>query len=392
MTNKLFIADANDCLSILEDNSFQTIYIDPPYNTSSKNFEYLDKRDDWETFIEEKMVRSQQLLQDTGVIFISIDDNKLIELRMICDKVFGKKNFLGMFITRQATRSNAKHINVIHEYVIVYAKDKNKAPSFQIERLKIPFYKDKLERLIKEVKNTFSTKGKEDAEKLLKEKVKSLSKLEHFSFLRNYQNIDEHGDIYFATDLSVPNKKDQELYIKEINLTLPNLKTRSWTSKERIIQLFNDGKLVFKGQRPYEKVLLKYSKDNALSILNFYSRQGKHNLEKLGLGNLFSTAKPVEMIKYFIKLSQNSKNDRVLDFFAGSGTTAQAVIECNQEDFGNRKFVLCQKAEEIVNNKQVIEYLVKLGLKNQVNEITKLRLEKLQDLYNFEFEEVYLNH
>lgn len=109
-------------------------------------------------------------------------------------------------------------------------------------------------------------------------------------------------------------------------------------------------------------------------------------MEKLGLGEFFSTAKPVEMIKYFIKISQYADDDIILDYFAGSGTTGQAVIECNQEDGKNRQFILCQIPEEIKNNKKAISYFQNLGIQPDISEITKLRLAKLQEKYSFDFQ------
>ena len=325
-------------------------------------------------------------MQETGVLFVSIDDNKLIELRLICNEVFGKDNFLGMFITRQTTRSNAKHINTIHEYIIAYAKNKRKAPAFEIKRLEIPFYADKLLPLMAEIKKEHKQNGIASATQLLKKRLKEFEKIEYFSFLKNYSIVDENGEICFATDLSTPNGEPRELYIEEIMLHLPALKSRGWFSKEKFIKLFNENKLLFKQGRPYEKHLLSELKDNAMSILNFYSRQGKHDLERLDLGNVFSTAKPVEMIKYLIKISQISHNDKILDFFAGSGTTAQAVLECDQEDNGQHEFVLCQVQEEIKNNLYAIEYLSGLGYQSNIAEIIKLRLARLQYFIQFTYE------
>ncbi|AUX61087.1 DNA methyltransferase [Simonsiella muelleri] len=384
--NKLYVMDAEDCLNRLPENTFQTVYIDPPYNTQSKKFEYHDHYDDWEDFITSKIRKTRQVMQETGVLFVSIDDNKLIELRLICNEVFGKDNFLGMFITRQTTRSNAKHINTIHEYIIAYAKNKRKAPAFEIKRLEIPFYADKLLPLMAEIKKEHKQNGIASATQLLKKRLKEFEKIEYFSFLKNYSIVDENGEICFATDLSTPNGEPCELYIEEIMLHLPALKSRGWSSKEKFIKLFNENKLLFKQGRPYEKHLLSESKDNAMSILNFYSRQGKHDLERLDLGNVFSTAKPVEMIKYLIKISQISHNDKILDFFAGSGTTAQAVLECNQEDNGQREFVLCQVQEEIKNNLYAIEYLSGLGYQSNIAEIIKLRLARLQYFIQFTYE------
>ncbi|EGQ80812.1 type III restriction-modification system DNA methyltransferase [Fusobacterium animalis ATCC 51191] len=116
-----------------------------------------------------------------------------------------------------------------------------------------------------------------------------------------------------------------------------------------------------------------------MSILNFYSRQGKHDLEKLGMGDMFSTAKPVELIKYLIKISSN-KNDIILDFFAGSGTTAEAVLKLNKEENSERKFILCQIDEKILNNKKSIEKLKGYNYKNSIASITKLRLKKIRKI------------
>lgn len=387
--NSLYMMDAEKALSLIDSDSVQSIYIDPPYNTYSKLFEYDDCHNDWEGFLFSKLEKAKKVLKDTGVIFISIDDAKLVELRLICNEIFGKDNFLGTLITRQATRSNAKHINTIHEYVIVYAKNKNKAPRFQVKRLDIPYYNQIITPLINEVKKNFKTKGKKEAENLLKFELKKISALEGFSWIKNYNIIDDDGEICFATDLSVPSKSPKELFIPEINLFLPALKYRGWVSKDRIVRLHNENRLLFKNNRPYQKNLLSQSKDSAMSILNFYSRQGKHDLEKIGMGGLFSTAKPVELIKLLIKISSYRGDDIVLDFFAGSGTTAQAVIECNQEDGTNKKFVLCQTAEAIKNNKLASNTLQKNGYDNNIANLTRLRLEKLKEIYSFDYRIVY---
>ena len=243
--------DAEDCLNRLPENTFQTVYIDPPYNTQSKKFEYHDHYDDWEDFITSKIRKTRQVMQETGVLFVSIDDNKLIKLRLICNEVFGKANFLGMFITRQTTRSNAKHINTIHEYIIAYAKNKRKAPAFEIKRLEIPFYADKLLPLMAEIKKEHKQNGIASATQLLKKRLKEFEKIEYFSFLKNYSIVDENGEICFATDLSTPNGEPRELYIEEIMLHLPALKSHGWFSKEKFIKLFNENKLLFKQGRPF---------------------------------------------------------------------------------------------------------------------------------------------
>ena len=117
-------------------NKVKMIYIDPPYNTGGK-FSYKDKQESysWEYFMKERLLCAIKYLMPEGVIFISIDDNEYAILKIICDSVFDKKNFVGTFITHQSQRSNAKHINIVHEYILAYAKDKSKLDKFQIKRI-----------------------------------------------------------------------------------------------------------------------------------------------------------------------------------------------------------------------------------------------------------------
>ena len=155
--NQLYISKAEDFLPKLDSQSIQMIYIDPPYNTKSKQFEYNDSftDDDWEKMMSNVLTQSQRILKETGCIFVSIDDNSLIELRTIMNKIFGKHNFLGMFITKQANRSNAKQINTIHEYIVAYARDKKQCREFKIKRIDIPEYKSLIENLCSKVKFFF---------------------------------------------------------------------------------------------------------------------------------------------------------------------------------------------------------------------------------------------
>lgn len=375
--NQIYSMNAENFLPLIKNNTIKMIYIDPPYNTKSKNFEYNDDIENWDLFIKNLLEQSKHKLSDDGVIFISIDDNKMVDLRIIGDSIFGKKNFLGMFITKQATKSNAKHINIIHEYVVVYAKNKKQCPSFSVKRIDMPNYRQIILSLCQDIKNEFlKSNNLDDVNLFLKNKLKEYDGNEELSWLKNYSVVDECGNICFAKDLSIPSKP-HTLEIPEISLFLPALKTRGWSSKEKFIKLYHDNKLIFKNNRPYEKHLLIDSKDNAMSILNFYSRQGKHDLEKLGLGHMFKTAKPTQMIKYFIKLCTDG-DDIVMDFFAGSGTTAQAVIECNQEDGANRRFLLCQSPEPIKNNPEATQTLLENGYEGTIDNIAKLRLQLVE--------------
>ncbi len=187
--------------------------------------------------------------------------------------------------------------------------------------------------------------------------------------------MDEKGEIYFAKDLSTPSNP-RSVAIQEINLFLEPLKSRGWSSDEKLKELYYQNRLIFKNNRPYEKYYLKESQDNCLSVLDFYSRQGTKDLEKLGLKGLFKTPKPVALIKYLL-LCSTPKDSIILDFFAGSGTTAQAVIEVNKDYYLNWSFYLCQKEEKIKNNPQAASILKNKGYKNTISNIMLLRLEKI---------------
>lgn len=353
--NQIYIMDNLDFLKSSKlDNQIKLIYIDPPYNTNSK-FVFHDDRTNWEEFITCRIFESKRKLREDGIIFISIDDNKLFQLKLICDNTFGEKNYVGIFITKQSQRSNSKFINIIHEYILCYAKDKSKIDSFKIRRMDIPEDRKMIEDIYKKVNLTLSKYGQTEAQKLLKKKINNYMLQRNISWIKNYSNISEQGDIFFTKDLSVPSNNPKELEIVELGIDLPALKTRAWSSKNKIIDLFNKNKIFFKRNRPYEIHHLYDAVDNVKSILDFYSRSGTKDLDKLGLKYLFDNPKPVGLIKYLVRMI-HCNNDIVLDFFGGSGTTAQAIYELNFEDKLNNKYVLVQNKENIKNAKTLSIY------------------------------------
>ena len=121
--NKIFIGDNLKVLEdvLIEKESIKMIYIDPPYNTKSK-LSYNDRVDEeeWLSELEKRLVLSKSLLKNDGMVFISIDDNEYAELKLLCDRVYNKKNYVGTFIVKQAQRSNSKHLNTVHEYILYY--------------------------------------------------------------------------------------------------------------------------------------------------------------------------------------------------------------------------------------------------------------------------------
>lgn len=387
--NTIAIGDNLQHLRQLVNDSicFDVIYIDPPYNTGNY-FSYNDKRtaSDWIAFISKRLTLASAILKEDGVIFISIDDSSLYELKIACDEIFGKANFLGVFITKQATRSNSKHINTIHEYVIAYAKSKKKLPPFRIRRVNNPADAQMIHDISRRVKKEFETHGRRAAEQLLAAVNTEYMAKKNIAWLRNYSMVDDRGDVFFPKDLSVPGEP-AALTIEEIGLSLPALKTRRWSSPGKIIKLHNENKLHFKGKRPYEMHYLKDAFDNVLSVLDFYSRQGTNDLNKLGLRDLFDTPKPVELIKYLIRIATNTKDEAfILDFFAGSGTLGQAVMEVNIEDGKNHQFYLVQLDEAVAKNTKQYEFAKKNNLKPTVDQLMMHRLNVARDKLQFDKE------
>ena len=256
MKHKVYIGDNAKVMTFNKDfdqysGKVGMIYIDPPYNTKTKK-SYNDKqaREEWLDFMERRLRLAGYYLKEGGVIFISIDDNEYAYLKVLCDKVFGEQNCLGTFITKQSQRSNSKHINTVHEYILAYAKNKKKCPEFKVKRIDTPEGKKTIEAL--ETYGAFSIatcKTFDVALKEYRERLKEFCRDENLSWLRNYNFIDEDGKPFFATDLSTPGKP-RTVDIPEIGLHLDPLPTRGWSSDSKFIELHKANRLIFRDGRP----------------------------------------------------------------------------------------------------------------------------------------------
>ena len=351
----------------------QVIYIDPPYNTKTEK-SYRDRFHSgaWLAGISERIAAAHPFLKQSGVLFISIDDNEYAALKIACDGIFGAANFIGTFITRQAQRSNSRLINTTHEYILAYARDKNAVRPFSISRMDIPEEREMILTLSDAIQRELYAHGREAATKKLAQEIRRICAEMNITWLKNYNCIDEAGHIFFGKDLSTP-AAPREVHIPEIGLHLQPLAPRGWSSDEKFIALHRAGRLVYKGTRPYEIHYLHESKDSAPSVLNFYSRQGSKDLNELGLRGLFDTPKPVALIKFLIRLAAQP-GDVVMDFYAGSGTTAQAVYEINQEDKKNLSYVLIQREEAVSQKSKSYEICRRLGMRPLVSEIMLHRI------------------
>lgn len=310
-------------LNFIAKESIDLIYIDPPYNTGREDFIYNDKyvnSDDgylhskWLSFMEKRLSLAKQLLKPNGIICISIDDHEQANLKLLCDKIFGKSNFIAQMIwkSKSGGANDSASIASDHEYILTYAK--------LITKIKVN----------KDTKATVTTCYNQKDEN----GNYSLDRLDK-------QSLGYHESLDFP--IIGPDGKKYIVQHKDLN----NRKARWRWSKETIEQRYNE--LVFKWPFVYTKNYEKKDGQTPRSILfdeRFgRTRTGSTDLKSIiGNQNIFNYPKPVNLVKYIISIC-SSNNGTILDFFAGSGTTGQAVMELNKEDGGHRRFILCTNNE-----------------------------------------------
>lgn len=367
-TENLYIEGDNlDVLKLLREtylNRIKLIYIDPPYNTG-KDFIYEDnfyeetseflRRDrqfdeqgnrltpnfdsngrfhtDWLNMIYPRLRVARDLLAEDGVIFISIDDNEVENLRKVCNEIFGQSNFIASIpiLSNPRGRQSSKFIAQTHEYGIVYAKNINTCT----------IYGEPLtESQIKEYSNKDSLGNYRLLGLRLRggRATKAESPTLHFPI---YYNV-ENEDFY----LERKSKDDYEIIPKFEDGTLG---TWRW-SKTKILKQKDE--LIVKPVKDRYDVFQKdyLTDDKRMKLKSLWAEKeinydnSKRELSKLDLADFFPYAKPLYLIKKILK-TMSSKDSIVLDFFSGSGTTAHAVMELNAEEGGNRKFIMIQLPE-----------------------------------------------
>lgn len=344
-TNFILEGDNLHSLYLLEKthkNKVDLIIIDPPYNRGLNDFvyddNYIDKTDSfkhskWISFMNKRLIIAKKLLKDNGAIFINIDDNEFAQLKLLCDDIFGEENFISCFPWHNRTSvQNDTDISINHEYIIAYAKKRRKTN----RRLKAS-NKDEWYNL-----NDFVIQPKEtDSSK--------------------YSNPDnDPRGLWKADPFDAPNVRPNltyEIQNPVTGITYMPPKGRCWrTEPEKYQKLLEDNRIVFGkngNSKPqlkvfYNEVKMKGEIRNSWfdSDVYYTSTEGKKEfLSILPDKKIFNTPKPVNLYKEIIKMaiSPMQKDPVILDFFAGSGTVAQAVLE----ELGgkNAQFILCNSNE-----------------------------------------------
>lgn len=402
--NLLIKGDNLEVLKHLSNAYFEKIkmiYIDPPYNTGGDGFVYQDDRkfsveelsklagidkekakrileftqsksnshSAWLTFMYPRLYIAKQLLKDDGVIFVSIDDNEVAQLRLLMDEIFGEENFVANLIWKKKAggANDSITIAIEHEYILCYLKEKNGIYKKPMQENTLKKYKEKDSKF--ETHGYYTTKN-----------------------LCDFSLQDSKGLHY---DIICPDKT-----------ILKGIEHQWKCNKETFDKRLKDDRIVFRKKdniwqvyyKIYlneEKGILKYDLNgnivkkgvNLSSILNVgLNSESATTIKELFQINIFEYSKPISLITELLFVA-TKKDDIVLDFFAGSGTTGDAVMQLNAEDNGNRKYILVQLPEIIDLKKNSAAYdFVKNELKLEtptIFDITKERLiraaKKIQD-------------
>lgn len=425
-TKNIFIEGDNlEVLKVIQEsyvNKIDLIYIDPPYNTG-KDFVYNDKynktemdelndsgqideyknrlvtnsqtngkyHSDWLTMIYSRIKLAKNLLKSSGIIYISIDDNEVDNLRKICDEIFGENNFVAQIIIDGTPKNDPYIVSTAHEYCLVYVKNFDAAKNFNYG-IKNPVYS-----VLQEIYIKGNGNYKEIQQKLKDYYINNNLTEDNIS---NYKFVDEKG-IFRIGPIDDP----QNSGARDVRINLKTGKPcitpkRGWScSIETWNQWIKENLILFPDDDNTLASKKTYITEDRLDVMKAYFKiQTRKDTDYLrSLFDLsitpFSNPKPKELLKSFIKNS-NNKQLIGLDFFAGSGSFADAMMELNAEDNGERKFILVQIPQILeVSSKQsgkekkitqeAINYLEKNNLPNTIAEISKERVRKAGDfIYN----------
>lgn len=364
-TENLYIEGDNlQVLKLLQQGymgKVKMIYIDPPYNTGNDfvykdNFsrsqaaEDLDSGDideegnryrenkrtngrfhsDWCSMIYPRLLIARSLLTEDGVIFISIDDNEVHNLRKICDEVFGEGNFVAELIWANKEgggSSDSSYFRIKHEYILCYSKEKDNVKVIGAEINNIDRYKEK-DKYIKE-------RGPFYLQKL------GMGSIQYSESLDYPITAPDGIEIYPKDNNSGKkacwrwSKIKLKWGIDNDFIVIKKDSNNIWTVySKQYLKVDNEGNGIDRTQRPF-------------GLINeFSSTQASKLLDTIGLSNFFSYSKPYELIKYLInRVIDKNENSLILDFFSGSATTAHAVMQLNAKDGGKRKYICVQLNE-----------------------------------------------
>tara|TARA_R110002126_G_scaffold250138_1_gene393027 strand:- start:3973 stop:5880 length:1908 start_codon:yes stop_codon:yes gene_type:complete len=380
VTENLYIEGDNlEVLKLLQKSYFskvRVIYIDPPYNTG-KDFVYKDsfkdnlanyqrltgQRDEegnpltnnpdssgryhsnWLSMMYPRLKLARNLLRNDGVIFISIDDNEIHNLRKVCDEIFGDGNFIGLICWKNATDNNPTRIAIEHEYVVAYAKNINHC---------LPVWKSQesdAKDVLVDIGSELNRRGLSDSElqeeytKWFRENKNFLGKLDRYKYIdkggvyTGSQSVHNPGKEGYRYDVIHPVTR-QSCKEPLMGYRFPEETMKDLIGKGLILYGDDHNKII------ELKVYAESYQEKLSSVIELDGRIGAYDLRGLFPENrtVFTNPKPVSFLRHLLSYLL-ADDDLVLDFFSGSCSSAHAVMEQNAEDGGHRQFIMVQIPE-----------------------------------------------
>ncbi len=335
------------CLNYTHQGKVDVIYIDPPYNTGSDGFTYKDKRflekypdgakvplnhplrhSSWLSFMNKRLKLAKSLLSDSGVIFISIDDNEFSKLREMCDQIFGSDNFCAVYFWKRTDTPPALSYKVRRklEYVLCYASKNMKQRKFA------QGYVDGDDAPLLNSSNGVGT---------LEFPIGSV----HFNIADGVYSKSDDKKITLLDDVIVRDGVNVNKFRASGHF--------KWGQSNLNNEISNGTFCLIKSKlfsMRYQKATKSYKTPSNIidaTVGVGTNEDAKKELKSIGIVGSFDYAKPLTLIKYLIRMGfYDKKNICVMDFFAGTGTTLQAVMQLNEEDGGTRQCILCQSNDD----------------------------------------------
>lgn len=370
------------------ENSIKCIYIDPPYNTGSDGFVYTDKfnfdkdtlvekldidpeeadrivnmtssssssHSAWLTFMYPRLYLAKNLLSDDGAIFISIGDDEVNNLKLLCDTIFGEENFVAICPRKtrgSATTKSDSELQKLNDYVLIYLKNKE-VGTFNLKitgKKEYPHTDDRGKYYTVALQDN-GPSGTRTARPNL------------------------YYPIYEDTKGVLHLTKDKDNYVEYLPDKHKNDDGRWMWSKEKFEKDYMDlciekGKVCIKHYYDPNEDQNKYEQERNW-LDKYQNAKGTNTLNDIfGISGLFSNPKPIELVSFLINLISD-KESIILDFFGGSASTAHAVMDLNNQDGGNRKFILVQLPESLEENYEKAEKEAKKMLEAQMDYLKKI--------------------
>ncbi len=413
-TKNIFIEGDNlEVLKLLQKSyhrKVKMIYIDPPYNTG-KEFIYPDKWQDnldtylrytrqvddegfklaantetsgryhtnWLNMMYPRLKLARNLLRDDGVIFVSIDDNEVHNLRHLMDEIFGSENFVAQMIWEGAFKNDARQIGVNHEYILVYSRSRDsQLRSWRIKKEGVAPVLAEVDRLQREHGSDFR-----EASSALAAWFRANKATPSFG-LRRFHFIDKRG-AYKEDDPTAPGGRRFRLINPSTRSEIPLRENRGWTfDQERFEELVLEGRISFVTETSIMVRRYLHETDYVTPQSVFYqpARSASERLRRLMGGDVFSFPKDETVLSTLVEMctGDDGSGDVVLDFFAGSGTTSHAVWAQNAEDEGGRRWILVQLPEMLdpSNNSQrtASDYCSAMHMPRTLTALAKERIRR----------------